>query len=67
MAEKYKVSEQQLILKWLFNHSENMLLIPGTSNVKHLEENLNSQHIQLRAEDFETINESAKEAASAER
>ena len=66
MAEKYKVSESQLILKWLFNHSENILLIPGTSKVKHLEENLNSQNINLSEEDFETINESAKEAAGAE-
>lgn len=64
MAKKYKVSESQLILKWLFNHSPNMLLIPGTSSVKHLEENLNSQHIDLSSEDFKKIDESAKEAAS---
>jgi pyridoxine 4-dehydrogenase len=37
LAEKYAVTESQLILKWLFNHSENILLIPGTSSVQHLE------------------------------
>lgn len=65
MVEKYSVSESQLILKWLFNHSANILLIPGTSSVKHLEENLNAQHINLSEEDFNIINESAREAASA--
>jgi aryl-alcohol dehydrogenase-like predicted oxidoreductase len=66
MAEKYKVSESQLILKWMFNHAPNILLIPGTSSVKHLEENLNSEKIELSEEDFDTINESAKEAPSVE-
>lgn len=61
MAKKYDASEQQIILKWLFNHSENILLIPGTSSVKHLEENLDSQNIDLSREDFEAISESAKE------
>lgn len=63
MAKKYDVSEQQLILKWLFNHAPNILLIPGTSKVKHLEENLNAFDIQFSEEDFEKINESAKESA----
>ncbi len=66
MAEKYNVSESQLILKWLFNYSSNILLIPGTSRLKHLEENLNSENINLSREDFQTINESAKEAANAQ-
>jgi aryl-alcohol dehydrogenase-like predicted oxidoreductase len=60
MAEKYKISEKQLILKWLFNHAPDILLIPGTSSVKHLEENLNSEKIELSGEDFDTISESAK-------
>ncbi|MDE3183565.1 MAG: aldo/keto reductase [Bacteroidota bacterium] len=65
MAEKYKISEKQLILKWLFNHAPNILLIPGTSSVRHLEENLNSEKIELSEEDFDTINESAIESAGA--
>ncbi|HEU5052115.1 MAG TPA: aldo/keto reductase [Hanamia sp.] len=63
MAKKYDVSQQQLILKWLFNHAPNILLIPGTSKVNHLEENLNAYNIDLSEEDFERINESAKESA----
>jgi len=63
MAKKYDVSQQQLILKWLFNHAPNILLIPGTSKVNHLEENLNAYNIDLSEEDLERINESAKESA----
>ncbi len=63
MAEKYDATEQQVILKWLFNHSENILLIPGTSSVKHLEENLDSANIDLSQDDFDAINESAKQVA----
>lgn len=60
LAEKYGVTESQLILKWLFNHAENILLIPGTSSVEHLEENMNSEKIQFSQEDFDTINSLAK-------
>lgn len=60
LAEKYGVTESQLILKWLFNHAENILLIPGTSSVQHLEENMNSEKIQFSQEDFDAINSLAK-------
>ncbi len=60
LAEKYRVTESQLILKWLFNHAENILLIPGTSSVEHLEENMNSEKIQFSQEDFDAINSLAK-------
>jgi len=60
LAEKYAVTESQLILKWLFNHAENILLIPGTSSVQHLEENMNSEKIQFSQEDFDVINSLAK-------
>lgn len=65
IAQKYDVTESQIILKWLFNHSENILLIPGTSSVKHLQENLDSQKIQFSQEDFDKISQSAKESSKA--
>ncbi len=61
LAEKYGVTESQLILKWLFNHAENILLIPGTSSVEHLEENMNSEKIQFSQEDFDAINSLTKQ------
>ena len=66
MAKKYNSSTQQIILKWLFNHSGNILLIPGTSSVKHLEENLNAADINLSQEDFDEINESAMNTSEKE-
>jgi pyridoxine 4-dehydrogenase len=40
----------QLALAWLLHHSPNILLIPGTSSVEHLEENLKSEKIELSEE-----------------
>lgn len=40
----------QVALAWLLHHSPNILLIPGTSSVKHLEENLASAKLTLTAE-----------------
>lgn len=57
LAEKYKATEMQVILKWLFNHSSNILLIPGTSSVAYLEENLAAEKISFSQEDFDLIDE----------
>jgi pyridoxine 4-dehydrogenase len=65
MAEKYAVTESQLILKWLFNHAPDILLIPGTSSLKHLEENMDGEKIQFSEEDFQAINKAAQEAIDA--
>ena len=45
----------QLALAWLLYHSPNNLLIPGTSSVKHLEENLQAEKIQLTEEMLEQL------------
>jgi aryl-alcohol dehydrogenase-like predicted oxidoreductase len=58
MARKYAVTEQQVILKWLYNYAENILLIPGTSSVTHLEENLCAREISFSQEDFDSITRS---------
>jgi pyridoxine 4-dehydrogenase len=43
-------TEHQVALSWLLHHSPNILLIPGTSSVKHLEENLDAASIVLTKE-----------------
>ena len=58
IALKYNVSDQQVILKWLFNYSGNILLIPGTSSVSHLEENMRAREISFSQEDFDAITQS---------
>jgi len=37
----------QVALAWLLQRSPNMLLIPGTSSVSHLHENLQAAALQL--------------------
>jgi aryl-alcohol dehydrogenase-like predicted oxidoreductase len=59
IADKYEATPFQVALKWLFCHAKNILLIPGTSKVSHLEENLQAQEIDLSPEDFELITQNA--------
>ena len=40
----------QVALAWLLQRSPNILLIPGTSSVKHLRENLNAATLHLSPE-----------------
>jgi aryl-alcohol dehydrogenase-like predicted oxidoreductase len=42
-------------LSWLLNHSDNILLIPGTSSVEHLEENMRTIDIQLTEDDIKEL------------
>jgi pyridoxine 4-dehydrogenase len=52
LAKKYNVTAAQLNIAWLLHKSPWILPIPGTSQVKHLEENLAAAEIQLTAEDM---------------
>jgi aryl-alcohol dehydrogenase-like predicted oxidoreductase len=42
----------QVALAWLLHRSPNILLIPGTSSLEHLRENLKAAEIHLSAEVF---------------
>ena len=55
IAEKYKATTAQIALAWLLKRSENILLIPGTSSVEHLHENLKAADIELTDEEFESL------------
>jgi pyridoxine 4-dehydrogenase len=54
-AEKHGVTVHQVALSWLLQHSPNILLIPGTSSVDHLEENMKTEGIVLDAEDIDEL------------
>jgi aryl-alcohol dehydrogenase-like predicted oxidoreductase len=47
VAERLGVSSLQVALAWLLHRSPNMLLIPGTSSLAHLRENLASAQLKL--------------------
>jgi pyridoxine 4-dehydrogenase len=47
VAASLQATPMQVALAWLFQRSPNILLIPGTSSVEHLRENLNAVKVQL--------------------
>src|ERR1700720_1010030 len=49
-AASLQVTPMQLALAWLLQRSPNILLIPGTSSVAHLRENLDASTLQIPAE-----------------
>jgi pyridoxine 4-dehydrogenase len=55
VAAKHQASPSQIALAWLLALYDRMLLIPGTSSVAHLEENLAADAILLDADDLTTL------------
>jgi pyridoxine 4-dehydrogenase len=55
MARRHGVSLPQLSVAWLLHRSPVMLPIPGTSSVKHLEENIAARHLRLNSEEWKEI------------
>lgn len=57
-AASLQATPMQVALAWLFQRSPNILLIPGTSSVGHLRENLKAATLQIPAQvlpDLESI------------
>lgn len=55
-ADKHGVTPTQVALAWLLHRDERILLIPGTSSVTHLEENLAAIDVDLDADDLRLLN-----------
>jgi len=49
-AASLRVTPMQVALAWLLQKSPNILLIPGTSSVEHLRENLKAATLQIPSE-----------------
>jgi pyridoxine 4-dehydrogenase len=54
-AESLQATPMQAALAWLLQRSPNILLIPGTSSVEHLRENLKAATLQLPSEIVATL------------
>jgi aryl-alcohol dehydrogenase-like predicted oxidoreductase len=54
-AAKHESTPSQIALAWLLARSERMLLIPGTSSVAHLEENIAARTIELDEADLAAL------------
>ena len=50
VAASLQATPMQVALAWLLQHSPNILLIPGTSSIEHLRENLNAAALPLASE-----------------
>jgi aryl-alcohol dehydrogenase-like predicted oxidoreductase len=55
VAAKHGVSASQVALAWLLHRDPHILLIPGTSSVTHLEENLGAAAVILDDEDMNAL------------
>jgi aryl-alcohol dehydrogenase-like predicted oxidoreductase len=63
VAESLKATPMQVALGWLLQRSPNILLIPGTSSVAHLRENLEAAELQIPPELLADLNSIAGDAA----
>ena len=55
IAKKHAATPAQIALAWLLRRSSVMLPIPGTSRVKHLEEDVAAAGIELSEEEYEAL------------
>lgn len=55
VADRHNATVYQVALSWLLHHADNILLIPGTSSVSHLEENMKAIDVALTAEDMHAL------------
>jgi len=60
VARRRGASTSQVALAWLLERYERMLLIPGTTSVAHLEENLAVADVELDAEDMAALEGAAQ-------
>jgi aryl-alcohol dehydrogenase-like predicted oxidoreductase len=64
VSARVRATPMQVALAWLSRRSPNVLLIPGTSSIAHLKENLASTTIALSADDLAELDGLAKPARS---
>ena len=55
VAARHGATPSQVALAWLLHRDEGVLLIPGTSSITHLEENLAAGGLALDADDLDAL------------
>ena len=63
ISKARNASPGQIALAWVLKRSLNMLPIPGTSKVSHLEENVAAAQIELSDDEFQQLDNAAKSDA----
>lgn len=59
VAERHHATTHQVALNWLLQHAPNVLLIPGTSSVAHLEDNMKTAELVLTVADLDELDKIA--------
>jgi pyridoxine 4-dehydrogenase len=60
VAARHQVTVSQIALAWLLHHSVRILLIPGTTSIGHLEENVAAGDIELDEQDMRRLNDATQ-------
>ena len=55
ISSDHNATAAQIGLAWLLKRSPNILLIPGTKSLEHLQENMQAAGIELTEEEFEAL------------
>jgi aryl-alcohol dehydrogenase-like predicted oxidoreductase len=66
VADRLEATPMQVALAWLLRRSPNMLLIPGTSSVAHLRENLAAGQLTLSPQSLTELDRIAAKAVAEE-
>jgi pyridoxine 4-dehydrogenase len=64
VAVSLQVTPMQVALAWLLQRSPNILLIPGTSSINHLRQNLDAAGLELPSDVIAELNTIAKSAVA---
>jgi aryl-alcohol dehydrogenase-like predicted oxidoreductase len=62
IAQRHRATPSQVALAWVLKRSPVMLPIPGTSKVKHLEENVAAVNVELSNEEFAALEREGRAA-----
>jgi aryl-alcohol dehydrogenase-like predicted oxidoreductase len=65
IADEKGVTPGQLALAWVLAQGEDIVPIPGTTTIRHLEENVAAAEIELTDEDLQRLDEAAPHGAAA--
>jgi aryl-alcohol dehydrogenase-like predicted oxidoreductase len=64
LATRYNATPAQLSISWLLHRSAVMLPIPGTSQVKHLEENIAAASLQIGPDEWAQLEVASQQTPS---
>ena len=66
VAQSLNATPMQVALAWLLQRSSNMLLIPGTSSIEHLRENLAAAELTLPPDTLKVLDQLASKTEAAQ-